>query len=127
MKPKKPRHLNPVDRLVPPARLPFMDRRNFLLKGMILTAALSLPGSAFGAVQHSYKLAPISILPEQVRNGPAETRDAYRFAVLNRDVLNYIPCYCGCGESAGHTSNASCYVKDKSPVEKPAFDPMSVG
>jgi hypothetical protein len=40
--------------------------------------------------------------------------------------LRYIPCYCGCAKD-GHTSNASCYVKDKSPVDKPEFDPMSVG
>jgi Protein of unknown function with PCYCGC motif len=104
-----------------------MERRDFLVKAIGLVATLSLPGSTFSAVEHAYKLAPASILPEQVRNGPVETRDAYRFAVLNRDVLRYIPCYCGCGESAGHTSNASCYVKDKSPVDKPEFDSMSVG
>jgi Protein of unknown function with PCYCGC motif len=104
-----------------------MERRDFLVKAIGLVATLSLPGSTFSAVEHAYKLAPASILPEQVRNGPVGTRDAYRFAVLNRDVLGYIPCYCGCGESAGHTSNASCYVKDKSPVDKPEFDSMSVG
>jgi hypothetical protein len=27
----------------------------------------------------------------------------------------------------GHTSNASCYVKDQSPPDKPEFDPMSLG
>jgi hypothetical protein len=104
-----------------------MDRRDFLVKGVSLAATLSFPGSAFSAVQHAYKLAPASILPERVRNGPAETREAYRFAVVNRDVLRYVPCYCGCGESAGHTSNVSCYVKDKSSVDKPEFDFMSVG
>jgi hypothetical protein len=104
-----------------------MNRRGFLLQGFGLAAAASFPLTAFGAEQHVYKLAPISILPEQVRNGPVETRDAYRFAVLNRDVLRYIPCYCDCYASVGHTSNASCYVKDRSPVDRPEFDPMSVG
>ena len=104
-----------------------MKRRDFIFQTIGWAAVVSLPGSARGAVQHVYKLAPASILPEQVRNRPVETRDAYRFAVLNRDVLKYIPCYCGCGESAGHTSNASCYVMDKSPVGRPEFDPMSVG
>ena len=104
-----------------------MDRRDFLVKGITIAAILSLPGSTFTATQHVYKLAPVSILPEQVRNGDPATRDAYRFAVLNRDVLRYIPCYCGCWESVGHTSNASCYVKDNSPIDKPEFDPMSVG
>lgn len=104
-----------------------MNRRHFIVHTIGLAAIVSIPGSARSALQHSYKLAPTSILPEQVRNGPVETRDAYRFAVLNRDVLKYIPCYCGCGESDGHTSNASCYVKDKSPVGRPEFDSMSVG
>jgi hypothetical protein len=104
-----------------------MDRRDFLFTGIGVGATLLLPDSILSASQPVYKLAPVSILPEQVRNGPAETRDAYRFAVLNRDVLRYIPCYCDCGASARHTSNASCYVKDKSPVDKPEFDPMSVG
>jgi hypothetical protein len=105
-----------------------MRRRDFLLNGLGASAALAFPASsAFPTVQHVYKLARISILPEGLQIAPAEIRDSYRFAVLNRDVLRYIPCYCGCGETAGHTSNASCYIKDKSPVEKPEFDPMSIG
>jgi hypothetical protein len=60
-----------------------MKRRDFLLNGMTIATALCFPhDSTLGAVRHVYKLAPVSILPEQVRNGPAETRDAYRFAVL---------------------------------------------
>lgn len=103
-----------------------MNRRDFLISGITVVAALA-PGSVFTATRQVYKLAPISILPDQLRNGDPVTRDAYRFAVQNRDVLRYIPCYCGCWESSGHTSNASCYVKDKAPVDKPEFDPMSVG
>src|SRR5215510_16583662 len=44
----------------------------------------------------------------------------------HREVLRYIPCYCGCGEQ-GHTSNTSSYVKDNSPLDKPEFDSMSLG
>lgn len=35
---------------------------------------------------------------------------AYRYAVSNPQVLQYIPCYCGCG-SQGHASNRDCYIK----------------
>ena len=56
------------------------------------------------------------------RLGP---RDAYRFAVANRETLAYIPCYCGCGDE-GHTSNASCYIKDASVSGKLVFDRMSL-
>ena len=104
-----------------------MNRRDFVVNGLLLAGAFSLsPAHSFGATGHVYKLAPVSMLPESLRNTPAEVRDAYRFAVLNRETLRYIPCYCGCVND-GHTSNASCYVKDNSPPEKPEFDPMSIG
>jgi hypothetical protein len=51
--------------------------------------------------------------------------EAYRFAIANRATLRYIPCYCGCG-AEGHTSNASCYLKDFSTPENLVFDRMSL-
>ena len=84
-------------------------------------------GSTYSAAfMHRYKLAPESVLPADIRKAPEEVREAYRFAIANRDTLRYIPCYCGCGER-GHTSNASCYFQDNSTTEKPIFDRMSLG
>jgi len=103
-----------------------MNRRDFTKFFMMAAMAVLLPNHIVGAVRHKYRLAPETILPEGLKNAPDEIREAYRFAVANRDVLRYIPCYCGCGEQ-GHTSNASCYVKDNSPLDKPQFDSMSVG
>ena len=77
----------------------------------------------FEAAEHRYKLAPESVLPTDIRSAPAEVREAYRFAIANRETLRYIPCYCGCGFE-GHTSNASCYVNDSSTPDK--FDRMSL-
>ena len=71
----------------------------------------------FEAAEHRYKLASENILPTDIRGAPAEVREAYRFAIANRETLRHIPCYCGCG-SKGHTSNASCYVKDSSTPDK---------
>ena len=79
----------------------------------------------FGAAEHRYQLAPESLLPGDIRRAPDEVREAYRFAIANRNVLRYIPCYCGCG-SEGHTSNASCYVKDDSTPGNLTFDRMSL-
>jgi hypothetical protein len=79
----------------------------------------------FAASEHKYKLAPENLLPKDIRSAPEEVREAYRFAIANRDTLRYIPCYCGCG-SEGHTSNASCYVKDSSTIGKLQFDRMSL-
>jgi uncharacterized protein with PCYCGC motif len=106
-----------------------LARRSFLKIGGLTIASITVPSSlirtAFGAA-HRYKLAPESILPAEIRRAPLDVREAYRFAVVNRDTLRYIPCYCGCAD-AGHTSNASCYVEDSSPPEHPRFDRMSLG
>jgi Protein of unknown function with PCYCGC motif len=104
-----------------------MNRRHFLTEGLVAAATIIVVDCrAFGASAHRYQLAPEVILPEGLRYASDEIREAYRFAAANRDILRYIPCYCGCGEQ-GHTSNASCYVKDSSPPGKLEFDAMSVG
>ena len=111
-------------------RVELTDRRWFLLAGASTVAALALNAlfsdRSLGEIKHRYKLAPESILPADIRQAPVEVREAYRFAIANRDVLRYIPCYCGCGDQ-GHTSNASCYFQDNSTPEKPIFDRMSLG
>jgi len=103
-----------------------MNRRGFLIKGLIAAGAVTLAGcQKFGAAEHRYELAPENVLPPDTANAPDEVREAYRFAIANRDTLRYIPCYCGCS-SEGHTSNASCYVKDASTPENLVFDRMSL-
>ena len=39
-----------------------------------------------------------------------EAKEAYAYALERPDVLEHMPCYCGCGEM-GHTSNLSCFVR----------------
>lgn len=106
-----------------------MGRRSFVGKGLALAAAFLFLGFCrslgFGATKRGYKLEPEEILPADIRKAPQKVREAYRFALANRETLRYIPCYCGCG-AAGHTSNASCYFKDASTPQKPVFDRMSL-
>ena len=103
-----------------------MHRRDFLTGGLLVLGTIAAGGCrGFEAAEHSYKLAPENILPADIAKAPTEVREAYRFAIANRDALKYIPCYCGCGAD-GHTSNASCYVKDSSTDDKPVFDRMSL-
>jgi hypothetical protein len=103
-----------------------MNRRNFVTKGLVAAGAMLLAGCRqFAASERRYQLAPESVLPSDIRRAPAEVREAYRFAIANREVLRYIPCYCGCG-AEGHTSNASCYLKDVSTPDNLQFDRMSL-
>jgi len=106
-----------------------MGRRIFLVRGLTLAGSFALAGFpwilAFAAERRGYKLAPESLLPPDIRRAPEGVREAYRFAIANRDILRYIPCYCGCG-AEGHTSNASCYLKDQSTTDRLIFDRMSL-
>ena len=45
--------------------------------------------------------------------GTGDTATLYRFARERGDVLQWMPCTCGCAK-LGHTSNRSCYIKAES-------------
>jgi len=71
-------------------------------------------------------LAPAAVLSPMVRTAPPVVQEAYRFAVANADVLQYVPCYCGCG-AMGHTSNRSCFVKEDRSDGSVTFDDHALG
>ncbi len=72
------------------------------------------------------ELAPVSALPEEIRQAPVHIQEAYRFAVANPELLQQIPCYCGCG-AVGHTSNYDCYIAGTNPDGSPQFDTHGFG
>jgi len=56
--------------------------------------------------------ASLSALPSFLDEQPEAVRNAYIIAAMSADVLDYIPCYCGCGEIAGHVSNKNCFIAE---------------
>jgi hypothetical protein len=48
------------------------------------------------------------VLPDFAVTG--DTAELYRFARERGDVLQWMPCTCGCGQ-LGHGSNRACYIK----------------
>ncbi|TLS50857.1 hypothetical protein FE782_17555 [Paenibacillus antri] len=56
--------------------------------------------------------ASFETLPSFLDEQPQAIRNAYLIAGHSIDVLASIPCYCGCGESAGHRSNLNCFVAE---------------
>ena len=60
---------------------------------------------------------PMPPLPygTQTAGPPEQVRQAYIFAAQNPGVLEYVPCYCGCGETDGHISNVDCFVGSRAP------------
>ena len=50
-------------------------------------------------------------LPRFVTAAGSRAEAAYDFAAGNGAQLEYIPCYCGCGEHSGHRSVRDCFIK----------------
>jgi hypothetical protein len=58
---------------------------------------------------------PLPALPRVSFEPPrsaAVIQQVYEFAARHPEVLQYVPCYCGC-ERVGHTGNHSCFVKSR--------------
>ncbi len=64
--------------------------------------------------------------PEVFWRAAPEVQEAYRFAVAHPDVLQFIPCYCGC-VNQGHRSNRDCYVREVRADGSVVLDPMGFG
>ncbi len=74
----------------------------------------------------AYDLASLDALPPELHSQPASVQEAYRFAIANPEILEQVPCYCGCG-SIGHTSNFQCYVKNELPNGEIQIDNHALG
>jgi hypothetical protein len=76
--------------------------------------------------QTDLNMAPMSGMPAEIQSAPVSVQQAYQFAVGNPDVMQQIPCYCGCG-SIGHTSNYSCYVSSVDSKGAITYDNHALG
>jgi len=56
--------------------------------------------------------ASINTLPTFLDNVDPQIKEVYKIAGENWELLQWIPCYCGCGESAGHLHNGNCFIKE---------------
>ncbi|HBZ82505.1 MULTISPECIES: PCYCGC domain-containing protein [Brevibacillus] len=57
--------------------------------------------------------ASVDQLPKFLDNQDPVIIESYKIAGANRELLKSIPCYCGCGESAGHMHNGNCFIKEE--------------
>jgi hypothetical protein len=51
-------------------------------------------------------------LPSFLKHYDSNVTKVYQIAAANADLLDWIPCYCGCGESADHKSSRECFLFD---------------
>lgn len=59
--------------------------------------------------------ASTQVLPKFLDGKPEQMRTIYQMAAENSDLLQWIPCYCGCAESADHQHNGNCFYKEIRP------------
>jgi hypothetical protein len=105
----------------------FAHPRSFLSLA-ILAAALAaiLPACSAAPNAAGLHMMPMDQLPAELQSAPVSVRTAYQFAAVNPDVMQHIPCYCGCG-SVAHTSNYDCYVSGVDANGGISFDNHAVG
>jgi hypothetical protein len=75
------------------------------------TSARSTPARAATVRKSAPPLPNVGFAPVR----PMDiVRATYDFAAQHPEILNYVPCYCGCG-SQGHKANESCFVARRDP------------
>ncbi|WP_042165391.1 PCYCGC motif-containing (lipo)protein [Paenibacillus gorillae] len=56
--------------------------------------------------------ASAAVLPKFLDGQSEDMRIVYQAAGQAADLLEWIPCFCGCGESANHKSNLNCFIAE---------------
>jgi hypothetical protein len=77
----------------------------------LLLLTLSACSSDSGAAAASVEMPPVAAMahmPPEVQSAPESVAFAYRFAAASPDILQQMPCYCGCAPM-GHISNYACF------------------
>jgi hypothetical protein len=86
----------------------------------------------FAARFAQYKAAPEPngdlakvVWPVYVTEAGPEVRRLYEFQITHGELMRYMPCFCGCGDFAGHRSNRDCYVRRVNRDGSVVFDSMA--
>ena len=101
-----------------------MKKILFILLGSILLLSACVQGSGHENYENHEHVghlengdlqettASSDILPAFLDKQSEDMKLVYQAAVKANDVLKWMPCYCGCGDSAGHKSNFNCFVQE---------------
>lgn len=65
------------------------------------------------------------VWPDWMARFDPEVKRLYEFQIVNGPLMRYMPCFCGCGQTAEHRSNRDCYVKAVNPDGSIVFDSMA--
>jgi hypothetical protein len=73
------------------------------------------------------ELPPLPISGYPAARPPEVVRAVYEFAARHPEVLSYVPCFCGCERSAGHTDNHDCFIRGRDADGRPQWDGHGAG
>jgi hypothetical protein len=62
------------------------------------------------------------VSPEFLKGKSEQMQTIYAAAAQNKELLENVPCYCGCGESAGHKNNYDCFIHENKKDGKVVWD-----
>jgi hypothetical protein len=83
-------------------------------------------GQARRDVDTDPNVAYLADLPVEIKIADERIQQAYRYALIEADLLAETPCYCGC-VAIGHKSNEDCYVSGYDGRSQPEFDLHALG
>lgn len=88
-----------------------------------MPAAWSTPAPSTGAQPADANAigAAWEARPDYVRHAHPRVAEAYRYALERPDVIEWMPCYCGC-EGMGHRSNLDCFLRSRMAGGAVAFE-----
>lgn len=78
------------------------------------------------AKRYDGPLPPIPAVAFVPPRSPEVVKATYEFAARRPDVLQYVPCFCGC-ERSGHVGNDTCFVKSRDASGRPTWDLHGMG
>ncbi|MBS4174731.1 PCYCGC motif-containing (lipo)protein [Bacillus sp. FJAT-49736] len=58
------------------------------------------------------KTASVNELPKFLSGEDDTIKSIYQASASSRELLEKIPCFCGCGDSVGHKNNYDCFVHE---------------
>jgi uncharacterized protein with PCYCGC motif len=73
------------------------------------------------------EIPPLPTVPYPLARPPEVVHAVFAFAARHPEVLNHIPCFCGC-QARGHKDNDDCFVAERDAHGRPTkWEPHGLG
>ncbi|CAI8995627.1 PCYCGC motif-containing (lipo)protein [Priestia megaterium] len=89
---------------------------------VLIMLIVSIVSTACSSSNTSEETASNEVLPEFLKDKPEEVQSIYANAAQNKELLENIPYYCGCGESTGDKNNYDCFIHENKRDGKVVWD-----